>query len=403
MVSHSNPDGDAVGSVLALYLALRKLGKEVAAATADPAPALLNFLPALNQVENSIAGAHDLIISLPMQGREDAEITTKLENGKLKIIVRPAKGKPFDAQEASYEVGKADYDLIISCDTPDLALLGKLFEANPALFYETALVNIDHHPSNTGYGKVNLVDTTAASASELVLQVIRELETSAGKPILDPDIATLILTGIITDTGSFQNSNTTPRSFEIAADLIEAGARQQEIIKHVYKTKPLNTLKLWGKVLSRIEYDPLYRIVWSTITADDIAETQADPKEASGIIDELMSNAPGAEIVLLLRQTEAGVSASLRTTTPAVSATDLAAQFNGGGHLRAAGFRIDGKQVSEVVGDVLTKFRDHQAGRLGIVSNRTEETKPLIKPTKAETVVRKTLSLGDEIKVRKKP
>lgn len=366
ILAHGNPDGDAVGSALSLALVLQKLGKKTATASADPVGQVLQFLPALDSLSTSIAGANDLVISLPLEERKGAEVFHKIEEGKLKIFVRPA-GDSWSENDASFSMGKADYDLIICCDTPDLQQLGKLFENNPSLFYETPVINIDHHPSNTGYGKVNLVDTTAASASEIVLRIIQSLEAEFDKKLMDSDIATLVLAGIITDTGSFQNSNTTPRSFEVSADLIEMGARQQEIIQHVYKTKQLSTLKLWGRVLSKIEFDPDHRLVWSIVTNEDLKAAEATDMDATGIIDELMTNAPGAEVVILLRQKGDMVSASLRTTTPAISANEIAGIFGGGGHLRAAGFRVAGKKVEEAVGGIIEKIKEYQAKRLNLV------------------------------------
>lgn len=369
LLGHQNPDGDAVGSALALLLVLRKLDKKVTAAAADPVPQILNFLPALENVDTAIAGANDLVISLPLLERKAADVSHKVEDGFLKIFVRPVGGEPFTQADAAFEAGEADYDLIICLDTPDLPQLGKLFETNPDLFYETPTVNIDHHASNTGYAKVNFVDTTAASSSELVLRLIRSLESEKNRKLMDEDIATLVLTGIITDTGSFQNANTTPRSFELSADLIEAGARQQEIIQHVYKTKQLSTLKLWGRVLSKIEFDPVHRIVWSVVSEADLKASQASGAETDGIIDELMSNAPGAEVVLLLKQKGDLASGSLRTTTPAVSASEIAGIFGGGGHLQAAGFKLPGQKVEEAQKEILRKIKEFQAKRLDLVAS----------------------------------
>ena len=367
ILGHQNPDGDAVGSALALLLALRKLNKNVLAASADAVPLTLSFLPALENFETAIAGASDLVISLPLGDRKDAEVFHKIEDGMLKIAVRPVGGEPFTSAEAEFAAGEADFDLIICVDVPDSPQLGKLFEINPNLFYETPLINIDHHASNTGYAQVNFVDTTAASSSELVLRLIHSLESEENKKLIDSDIATLILTGIITDTGSFQNSNTTPRSLELSADLIEAGARQQEIIQHVYKTKQLSTLKLWGRVLSKIEFDEPHRIVWSSVSADDFVATEAPENSTDGLIDELLSNAPGAEVVLLLKQKGDVVSGSLRTTTPAVSASEIAAIFGGGGHHRAAGFKIPNAKVATSIGEILEKIQKYQAKRLDLV------------------------------------
>jgi phosphoesterase RecJ-like protein len=400
LLTHANPDGDAVGSALGLLLALRKLGKKVTAASGDAIPLNLSFLPSLENIEKSIAGVNDLVISIPVE-EDEASLTSKVEDGKLQIVIH-SNGKPLDSSAVEFSAGEADYDLIICVDTPDLQQLGKLFESNPSIFYETPVVNIDHHPSNSGFGKVNLIDATAASASEIVLRVIRSLEAEFDKKLMDADIATLILAGVITDTGSFQNANTTPRSMEVSADLIEAGGRQQEIIQHVYKTKQLSTLKLWGKVLSKIEFDPIHKIVWSNATTSDFQESAATDEDAAGIIDELLTNAPGAEIVVLFRElADGGMKASLRTTTPAVSASELASEFGGGGHLQAAGFRVADEGFDAAIEKAISHFRDFQANRLNLVKEeKIETTKSSTK--KVEEKVAKKKSLGEKIQNKNK-
>jgi phosphoesterase RecJ-like protein len=365
LVTHAKADGDGVSSILSLLLVLQKLDKKATAADSDPVAPMLQFLPEVDSVQTQIAGTEDLLISLPLGQSASADVSHRIEDGVLQITVR-SSGQPFSTEEVGLGRGRADYDLIIACDTPELHMLGRLFEANPSLFYETPVVNIDHHPSNTGYGRVNLVDTTAASTTELITRVIQALETETNTKLMDADIATLLLTGLTTDTGSFQNANTTPRALEVAANLIDLGARQQEIIHHIYKTKQLSTLKLWGRVLSKIKSDPVYRIVWSTITHEDLTESAASEEEATGIIDELMTNAPGAEVVVLLKQNGDGIRGSLRTTTPAISATEIAATWGGGGHLQAAGFKIKGGQVEIDTPKVIEQIRAYQSARLGI-------------------------------------
>ncbi len=194
-----------------------------------------------------------------------------------------------------------------------------------------------------------------------------------GKEMIDEDVATLLLAGIITDTGSFQNSNTTPRAFAGASHLLDYGARQQEIIQHVYKTKNLSTLKLWGRVLSKIKTDDKYKLVWSTISQKDLQDTSSHQDETGDIIDELMTNAPGAEIVMLIKEKEEGlVSASVRTTHAGVDASELAEMFGGGGHVQAAGFRIKNSDVESAENEIIKKVREFQAERL-FIKEETDE------------------------------
>jgi phosphoesterase RecJ-like protein len=154
-------------------------------------------------------------------------------------------------------------------------------------------------------------------------------------------LATLLLTGLITDTRSFQNPNTTPRSLEVAAELLEKGARQQEIIQNIYKTKPLSTLKIWGRALNHIQMDPAARIVWSAISKEDLAEMEANSKETHGILDELISTIPDADVYVLFTELEGGgLKASMRSSA-AIDVSQLAGRtYGGGGHARASGFKV---------------------------------------------------------------
>ncbi|MBI1812239.1 hypothetical protein HYR82_00460, partial [Candidatus Peregrinibacteria bacterium] len=203
--------------------------------------------------------------------------------------------------------------------------------------------------SNTRFGQLHLIDPTAASATEVLYAWFTQIPEWNQK--ITPDIATLLLTGLITDTRSFQNPNTTPRSLELAAELLERGARQQEIIQHIYKTKPLSTLKIWGRALNRIQMDSASGIVWSSISKEDLLEMGALSKETHGILDELISTIPNADVHVLFTEMEEGeplgkagawgeLKASMRSSAMIDSSRLAAETFGGGGHARAAGFRV---------------------------------------------------------------
>jgi len=368
LLTHAKADPDGLGSMLSAYLVLTELGKNVTAATNDPTPENLNFLPSMKQVQNSLVSSSEFVISLDISKTPLDKIKYNLEEGnKINIIVTP-KGGRFSPSDVSFNQETGAFDLIITFDTGNLEHLGPIYDRNAELFFKTPLINIDHHASNTDYGQLNLVDVVAASATQVWFGVLLEIEKKYNKKLITPDIATLLLAGLITDTGSFQHANTSPRAMSVAAKLIDLGARQQEIIKNIYKTKKLSTLKLWGIVLSNVETDPLYRIVWSAVSKEDLEEAGAQSEETEGIIDDLLSNAPGAELIALLKYNEEGyVSVSMRSTTNAVDVGKLATDFGGGGHVRASGFKIrDGRSLNEVLKLFLEKAREYQGKRLNI-------------------------------------
>jgi phosphoesterase RecJ-like protein len=370
LLTHRNPDGDGIGAQVALILALKKLGKKVTAVVEGTIPDAYSLLPTIKEIGDKLDISRDFIISLSTKDVQVGNLGYKSEGDKLNIIISPTKGS-FKPEHVSFDAGEQPYDLIIVLDTSDIEHMGQLYADNASLFYEVPIVNIDHHASNGYYAKVNLVDITATSTCEIVLALLESL--GANQPLLDEEIATALLMGIITDTASFQNSNTTPKSLTVAAQLVAAGARQQEIIRKIYKTKPLSTLRLWGRILAGIREDKDNKFVWSVISARDLEQCGANETEITGAIDELMVSAPNAEIIFLLSEREEGIFGSIRTTKE-VDASELAKFFGGGGHKQAAGFHLKSLSLAEAERQVLDKIRTHQSANQGKLKTPDEPT-----------------------------
>jgi phosphoesterase RecJ-like protein len=239
--------------------------------------------------------------------------------------------------------------------------IGPAYEKNSQLFYELPVINIDHHAGNSHFGKINLVDLTATSTSEILVSV---MEALAGDPkFIDEEIATALLTGIITDTNSFQNANTTPKSLTVAAQLVACGGRQQDIIKNIYKTKPLSTLRLWGRVLSNLHDEKDYKFVWSEIYKKDYLDVAASEAESSGVVDDLLKTASGIDFALLLSEKNGDVHGSLRSTSPATDVSQVAKLFDGGGHPMAAAFQLSSTTLLESSARVIQRIREYQRER----------------------------------------
>jgi bifunctional oligoribonuclease and PAP phosphatase NrnA len=375
LVLPSTPiDGDAIGSALATYLVLKKLKKSVTVVCAEPIPDLLGFLPETQVIGDKLVSSKDFIVTIDTRDIKVDEIKSNIEENKVNIIISPKEGR-FTENQIHFNEGLDEYDLIITVDTAELQQLRQIYTDNTQMFHEIPVINIDHHISNEHYGKINYVDIMSASATELLLPLFERMEEDFEQELIDEDIATHLLTGIITDTGSFQNANTTPKAFAHAAQLIAYGARQQEIIQHIYKTKQLSQLKLWGRLLSKIQTDEKYKIVWSTVSQQDFKDTESKEAETGDIIDELMTNAPGAEVVLLLKErSDDTISGSIRTTNPSVDASAIAEMFGGGGHGQAAGFRIPDGNFQKHEAEVIGKIRDFQAERLGVSDEAEDDT-----------------------------
>ena len=355
-------DGDSLGALISLFLVLKQLGKEPVMVCPENLPFTLSFLPQIQEIQKDLSMLRNFIISLDCRQAQVAKLGYKMEGDKLKIILTPQKGS-FYPENISTNQGSVAFEAIIILDTPDLDLLGNLYDENAEVFHKTPLVNIDHHNSNNFYGKINLVEPSATSTCEILVSIIEAL--SEEKSLMNQDVATALLAGIITDTGSFQNSNTTPKSFTVAAQLIAQGARQQEIIKNVYKTKPLSTLRLWGRILAQIREDKEHKFIWSLVCLRDLEQTGAEPAQISGAIDELLTSAPRAEIVILLSEREDGIYGSIRTMR-GVDAVEVARMFGGGGHSEAAAFKLSNTSLALAEREVIEKVREFQRQRMSI-------------------------------------
>lgn len=287
-VCHENPEADALGSALALALAIEQLGGQATPVCADPVPQMYDFMP---------------------------EITRFGQDPDPRI----------------------DYDLIVVGDCGDLERVGSVLPRNSELFGRVPIVNIDHHVSNTGFGSVDWIDPAAAATCEMDTLLIAAL----GVPLdaANGAIAANLIAGVVIDTANFQHPNVTPRTLRVAAELVNAGAPLASTARLLYRTKPNRQLKLFGRVLDRLEAEADGRLVWSALYDDDYASTGATAEDAEGLSD-LLSQSAEAALVVLFRQNGERTKISVRTREGGPDATVLTGAFGGGGHARAAGATI---------------------------------------------------------------
>jgi len=283
-VGHIRPDGDALGSALAIALAAREAGITAHSTFGDP-------------------------FTIPHQFRylNTAPIT-------------PVADVPTPA------------DLLVACDVATQARLGTA--AAIAGEVKQVLV-IDHHISNDGFGDVHLIVPTAAATAELAYMVIRELGWQ-----VTPEVAAALYTGLVTDTGRFQYSVTSPAVHRIVADLIECGVRPELVGRHLYEESPFGYLHVAGQVLARAELDEEKSFVWSVLLDSDLREANIGGEDADGLID-LIRLAREAGVACLLKVDDGVVKGSLRSRG-AVDVSAIAAHFGGGGHHNASGFTYEG-------------------------------------------------------------
>lgn len=282
IVTHKNPDGDGLGSMLALGRTLTDNGKKVSMGCIDEVPEKFFFLPDSGLIKNSF---NDL-----------------------------------------------KYEEIITVDAGNnISRIGISEDLLPFT------INIDHHANDSAdFGKLNIIDPFRASTSEIILDLLTHLNYPITK-----DVATCLLTGIFTDTNGFQNANITHNVLESAARLMIFGARLDKIAFYTFQNKSIATLKIWGRALARVQKDPDNEMVVSIITKKDLEECGATLENLTGL-SSIISTVSDAKFALLLTEYDINkVKASLRSEEyTGTDVSQIAKMFQGGGHKLASGFEI---------------------------------------------------------------
>ena len=280
--SHVRPDGDAIGSQLAMAYALRQLGKDVRLVNRDPVPPPLLTFPGTGDIE---VGAH-------VDDPGDAVIV--MESGDLS------------------RTGVAGLD-------------------------RGFVINIDHHVDNTMYGAVNWFDASAAACGEMVFDLVREL----GVP-LTREIATHVYLAILTDTGSFHHSNISPRTFDICRQCVEAGVNPPAVASSVFDSNNLGRLKLFGAVVSRMELDRTGRVATVVVDRKLVADCDATYEDTEGLINLLLTVKDIQAVVFFKENGPGDWRVSMRSKGN-VDINAVARQFGGGGHKNASGCNAAGR------------------------------------------------------------
>lgn len=281
ITSHARPDGDSLGSELALAAALRQLGKQVEIVNADPYPQAYASLPGIKQIK----------------------------------LDKRLRGK---------------YDAVFVLETSELARTG----LNGLDQY--VIINIDHHRNTLPFGKLNCVDANAAAVGEMIFDLINQL---GGQ--ITPDIATNLYVAILTDTGSFQFSNTTAHTFRVAEQLVLAGAQPAEIAQSVYMSHPQSKLRLLARVLATLEVHPSEKIAWVLLTQQMLRETGAEPNETEGLVNYPLSLDGILAVAFFREEGHHRYRVSLRSKDN-FDVASAAEYFGGGGHTNAAGLWLEG-------------------------------------------------------------
>ncbi len=286
LVSHQKPDGDTAGSAMAMAEMLQSAGKKVTLFCKDPLAEEFHFLPKASEYVHS------------------------------------------------FEI--SDYDMAMVFDAGSYKMIG-IHEEKPTFFSGgIPLWNIDHHVSNEKYGTWNTVCHDCASTTIVVAKILRILKWK-----IPPKVATPLLLGLYTDTGSLMHSNAVADPHYEASRLLSAGADLRSIVQYIFRTKSIEKLKLWGRILSRVSLgDDL--VATSFIRDRDFEETGGSVDDLTGVVDYLNA-VQGSKLSLLLTEKSGKVKGSLRTLADEIDVNAMASTFGGGGHTKAAGFTVPGK------------------------------------------------------------
>jgi len=278
VATHVRPDGDAIGSLLGLGLALRQAGKSVQMLSSDGVPASYRHLP-----------------------------------GSQDVIQRPE--------------GDFDLTIVLDCSDPDRA--GKNFNS-----YNPPDLNVDHHVTNLLFARLNLVDTTAVATAEILADNLAHWDLP-----MTPDVAAALLTGIITDTLGFRTSNMTPKALRWAANLMETGADLPDLYQRSLVVRSFEAMRFWAAGLARLEREG--PIVWTTLSMADRQGTGYPGRDDADLINELSAITDAAVAIVFVEQPNGNVKVSWRAQ-PGIDVSAIALKFGGGGHPSAAGAEVEG-------------------------------------------------------------
>lgn len=304
-----NINGDALGSALALTGALQKIGKSAQLVIPEELPKKFEFLPKTNSLSYDKFQEREFVLSIQDSKGHINNLYYEKKDGLLHIYL----GAKKKIEEKDLRINSSHpFDLIFTINSQDYENLGRAFEYNPELFFETPVVNIDNHPANENFGEMNLVEIASSSVSEIVMGLIDFLDRN----LLDEKIATWILTGLIDATDNFQSSKTTPRTFNNAALLINRGGNQQQIIRYLYKTKSLDFLRLWGRILHRLSLDAEKKLVWGKVRQKDFQKTNTLPECLPQVLEEIKIAFPETKTTLLLWPSNGEVKGIIHSLNP---------------------------------------------------------------------------------------
>ena len=345
---------DGYASAIGLANIFSKLDKPAEIVAAEgPAPKQLSFLTGYNQVRPNLEALETLTLKLNVGKTKLDQLTYKIKGDQLHINITPQSGVWSD-QDLSTERSNYRHDLIISIGAADLGAHIHLFDDHTDFFFNTPIINIDHSPANEHFGQYNLVDATATACGEVCHSFFHDLEPG----LYDEVVATCFLTGMIAKTKSFKANNVTPRTLQIASDLMSYGADRDQIVENLFRTRSVETLRLWGRALARLKSDRDSGLVWTMLSRQDFMHAGAGESDLPDVVDELISSSPEAKVsILLYEDNDQNICGIIRTERPH-DAVALAAPFKPAGTRDEARVCFIDKNIVQVEKELVPKIKE---------------------------------------------
>ena len=300
IATHVDPDGDAIGSMLALGMILEHLELETHYYAADSVPRIYRFLPGSEKIKRAVTDFHHFDVGFVVDASDISRVGDKIELRKI----------------------------------------------------AARIVNIDHHPDNTQFGDINCVRRSSC-VGELIYDLAKFLKIKLDKPMAD-----CLYTSIITDTGNFRYDNTNAKTFLIASELIKAGVNTAKLTTRIYDTKSVPGVRISAQALSNIKFSEDRKVAWTAVSEEMMAAANARPEDLIGIVDAIRA-IEGVEVAVFFREEKEKVKINFRSKER-VNVSEIARRFGGGGHLKASGAVVAGQlaEVEErVIGEVVKHMR----------------------------------------------
>ncbi len=347
--------GDSLASVLAWQYILKKMGKSATAVISNfTIPNTYKFLPQINDIKSDLLHLKKFTIVVKTTQTPIEELSYDKTDQAILISLTP-KFSIYSEKDVSFQSSDYKYDLIFVLDSPDLESIGQIYEKQTDFFYHTPIINIDHSPANEYFGQINVVDLTATATSEINFSLLNSL----GIELLDETLATYIYTGMTEKTKSFKTNNVTPNTLNIASQLIQAGADREKIITHLYRTKSIQILKLWGRALAKLQLDPKLKLAWTSLNKLDFAKTGTKEEHLQGLVEEIITETPQAEIILIFSYKDDQTINLQIHTNHKYNAMGLLKTYSPEGNKTWAKAKIKSDNLENMVTTIITEIKQH--------------------------------------------